>query len=254
MSGSVINFNNSPVIRPLGFSDAQWQAVLAKFDKNGDGKITGADGFGAMLGGNNMVKHLQRYDTDKNGEVSQKEQFQVDYKLDDSQWSHLLGKYDTNGDGKIDQYNENITAAMQEAFQLGRYDLNKDNTITDAERFRVNNRVNQAQFDSLLKTYDKDNDGNIDPDLKEKAQKAAALLKKVDANGDGKLTEKELKDLFNSFDLNRNGKLGKDERKALSQYLGIDLDKDGLFNKYKFDDFMKDVSPTILDLGLPYTP
>lgn len=72
--------------------------VIAKFDTDGDGKLTGDERKAAMEAGKEKMKErraamLAKFDTDGDGELSKEER--------EAARAAFVAKYDTDGDGKL---------------------------------------------------------------------------------------------------------------------------------------------------------
>lgn len=134
----------------------------------------------------------------------------------------VFKKFDANGDGKI-----SIT-------ELGSI-LNALGTVTPEEELKI-----------VMKEIDKDGDGYIDLNEFIEFQRGGCSLEGDHAVDD----EKELREAFNLYDQNKNGKISANELHSVLKSLGekctlkdcrkmiasVDVDGDGSVN---FDEFKK---------------
>jgi Ca2+-binding EF-hand superfamily protein len=153
-------------------------AVLKTFDKNGDGMLTAEE----------VVPKIPEPPPEPNQHV-------------ESMASQLM-MFDRNGDGKLSK--SELPERMHGLFDRG--DTNKDGFLTKAEidsleasmappkgdpqRERTGPPGGFIRQDPMLITLDTDHNGEIST---EEMEKAPAVLKKLDRNGDGRLTEDELR-------------------------------------------------------------
>lgn len=104
-----------------------------------------------------------------------------------------LMAFDKNGDGKLTK--DEVPERMQGIFARG--DKNNDGVLTkeeikamaETQARQANNRAN-APPDALFRALDTDHDGMLSS---AEIKNAAAALKSLDKNGDGRITEDELR-------------------------------------------------------------
>jgi len=184
---------------------------------------------------------LERYDANKNGKLDTEElqAFRTDYSL---QYQALVRIWDKNGNGKLDPNERN--KAKSEILQLNaslkdelfkEYDNDNDGQLDEKER----QSLRLKQLDKKLKAYQKyQKSGKVETRKGKGKEKLHVLLehffdknhdKKMDENEQEKVTEamerynhymfKQEEIKFNRyllrFDINKNGKLDKDEKDQL---------------------------------------
>jgi len=203
--------------------------VMDRFDKDKNGKLTGAERGAANtwlrrgLGATRRARGDRRnWDTDGDGKLSEDEQAarreHFRRLVEDRRRSYELRQYDKNRNGRLD---EDEVAARDAA--------RKDREERMAEYRR--------QYQERIKKYDADGDGKLDREERAAMIKAmrdqwqAKRLAKWDADGDGKLSESETqaereqwrKDaeerrrqwMIRRHDKNRDGTLDETEQAAM---------------------------------------
>lgn len=99
--------------------------------------------------------------------------------------AEIIKRYDTNKDGKLDE--AEIAAVKEQMLEA------------DQEKRAANRERLQERKESLMKEFDKDEDGKLDAEEKQtmattvraRVEKRPRLLKRLDTDGDGKLSDAE---------------------------------------------------------------
>lgn len=168
------------------------------------------------------------------------------WRPDRNTYTELRKKLDTDGDGRLtrEQWREYSKALreMRTKWQLEQYDANNDGTLDEKEREaqRAKYREYSAAMArrSELYSWDKNRNGKLDPEekaalleYKERVRKQAAegraryeaMVKKHDADGDGKLNTEERKAYYEDYrqqaelrrwDTDKDGQLSEAEAAA----------------------------------------
>ena len=231
---------------PVFAQNADGTDAFKKFDKDGDGKVTKEE--------LPNEKAFERFDKDQDGVIT-REEFTGAGKpgagQPAGQLDALVKAADKNGDGKITK------VEAGDAPWFSKLDQNSDGVIDAAELEKARKAMSAAgrnQFDAVLKKADKNGDGKItkaeagdaawfakldqnkddviDAEELEKARKAMgtnkgdgkaggqldAILKRLDKDGDGKLTKAEAGDApwFDKIDKNPDGVLDAEELSKLA--------------------------------------
>lgn len=230
------------------FNDAK-TAWLKKVDKDGDGKVSGAE-FGAAVKAlrveireKRKARLLELFDTDGDGKFSKDERATVKdaRKAQIMEAKERVGErikaFDVNGDTKIDfeELKEFMKAQRAERKEfvkdlVGDFDKNKDGKLSDAER----KMLEAARLKDRQKAedkFDKNKDGRIDAKEMEMARDFAEAERKkangqVDKDGDGKVSPAEKAafmkgELFQKYDFDKNGILDQKEAAELRASTGI---------------------------------
>ncbi|MDX1969942.1 MAG: EF-hand domain-containing protein [Planctomycetaceae bacterium] len=174
---------------PVFAQNADGTDAFKKFDKDGDGKVT--------KGELPNEKAFERFDKDQDGVITRAE-FAGAGKPGANQpggrFDILVKTVDKNGDGKITK------AEAGAAPWFSQLDQNRDGVVDAAELEKARKAMGANQGDG-----------------KEGGQ-VAAVLKKLDKDGDGKLTKAEVGDApwFGKLDKNSDGVLDAEEVSKLA--------------------------------------
>jgi Ca2+-binding EF-hand superfamily protein len=188
-------------------------ATIKKYDKNGDGQLTGDERSAARSARFEEMRKefLKENDADGDGKLSDEERragFRKRMESMRRRWAER--RYDKDGDGKL---NDEEKAAMEkgEAARaaerkkrteeyIKKYDKNGDGKVEGDERRAVGEDMRRRWTE---RRYDKDRDGKLSDEEKaamEKGEAARAAerkkrteeyIKRYDKNGDGKVDDKE---------------------------------------------------------------
>jgi len=186
-------------------ADGKKAKLIAKYDKNGNGVIDGAemDAFRKDFMGA-AHEELKEFDTDHDGKLSDDEITAIKpgagAKKNDALTS-LLAKYDQNHNGQID--GQEVEALRKDYAAtpdgpLKAFDGNHDGKLSDEEIAALKSKATKAErLAALLAKYDKNSNGMIDADEAESVRKAYAQspggeLKRLDSDKDGKLSDEEI--------------------------------------------------------------
>ncbi|MFH1228505.1 MAG: EF-hand domain-containing protein [Planctomycetota bacterium] len=174
-----------------------------KWDTNHDGKINPAERKAAT-----KAEMLRKYDKDRDGKLNDTEMAQ--WKADQAAYkAEIIKKYDKNGDGKLNDAERAAMKADQEARRnealnkfIQKWDKDGDGSLNQAELaafMQSEHKVRRSEPAPARKYY-KGSDGKIHeggsaqtkPNSEaEQKVKRAAMLKKYDKDGDGKLNDAE---------------------------------------------------------------
>lgn len=232
------------------------QRVLAAFDTDEDGQLTGAEREAAnraLAAGQTtpLPPSATRPVVPPEGATSRPAS---ETGLSEEERRKFVAKYDTDHDGRLgEQEQQAIRGTLHEQmearlrkYELWLHDADADGRLSSqeqravgAERARRREAVARQRKEWLAK-YDTDRDGRISPAERRAAQKAVAdrrrreLLAKYDANRDGRLDDKETARVreagqkraaerrrdheLRQFDKNRNGRLDEFERAVLAAF------------------------------------
>ena len=234
-------------------------ASLKKLDKNGDGKLTedelrpnfeGGRGPGGSGGGpaNNLseetIKTLMEFDRNGDGKLSKEEL--------PERMQGLLARGDADKDGFLTKEELKKMAEAQSSAGSGRPGEGRMGERGGRPEGPGGREGGGRMVTPAMAALDADGDGTISAD---EISNAPAALKKLDKNGDDKLTEDEVRPnfgggrgpggpggrnieeminhLFEENDKNGDGKLSKDEvpERMQGMFERGDTDKDGFLSK-----------------------
>ena len=163
------------VVLPLGityaFSDeesAVYQTKqLERFDSDGDGKLSDKEHRIALEADRaaEWARMLEKYDSNSDGEVSEREYLDA-LEADRAAYrAMMLEKFDSDGDGKLSdrEYLVAVEAdqAAQRAQRLERLDTNGDGKISDKEQLAAEEARRSAYKAWMLAIFDDDGDGKL---------------------------------------------------------------------------------------------
>lgn len=145
---------------------------------------------------------LRQFDDNHDGKLDAHERRTAD-QLRRLRHRYLLARYDANHNGRLDRAELAVMRAARQKRQralLAKYDTNHDGKLDHAERvaMRAQRRVDRAttRFDGLLKRFDADKDGKLSwKEIRPKAPGRARWMKKrfvrTDTNRDGMVDRAE---------------------------------------------------------------
>jgi Ca2+-binding EF-hand superfamily protein len=225
-----------------GYGAQQLGRRMKQWDANGDGVIERAEWKGSE-------PLFARIDADQDGKISQKEVKKFG-KEAGRRWNNRVsdaafGRFDENGDGKI---SAEEWKSRPELFV--RFDVNGDGFITRDEltpkgprggrRAKMYDARSGKDSATFLQKFDKDRDGKVSKEEFPHERRFA----EIDADGDGALSETEIKDamdkrqreegygLFERFDLNSDGKITREEFTGpAAAFERLDRNNDGVIDK-----------------------
>ena len=195
-------------------------ATIKKYDKDGDGKLTGdeqAAAWGARME-ERRQEFMKEYDKDGDGKFSEEEQKAIRdgfrKRMEDWGRKRAERRYDKDGDGKL---NDEEKAAMKKgeteraaerekraADDIKKFDKDGDGKLNDTERRAAwGARMEERRRELTERRYDKDGDGKLSDEetaamkkgqaerTAERKKRTEEYIKKYDKNGDGKVDDKE---------------------------------------------------------------
>jgi len=206
-------------------SKEEWQAGFAALDKDGDGKLSPRE---------LRVRPKGRRGGKNRGGADK------------------LKKMDTDGDGKISK-REFLDGTANKLFS--RLDADSDGFVTkeEAEAMKPKHRGPRGQGPGgppgggpqgrrpkvdLFEQHDTDGDGKLS-----KEEFSAGFIKhfeRIDANGDGYITEDELPKRPKGGERGRGGRKGGFSKKALERFNRFDRDGDGLLSQDEAPRMLRD--------------
>jgi len=198
------------------------QRVLAAFDANKDKKLTGDErdkanralASGRIPGGGRASgrtglwvlspEDRKTYDVDGDGQLSREERRALWRERQAARQKEMLAKYDANKNGQLDEDERKaLREEIRSGLMLRLFDRNGDGKLDEAEsaaakeaQARWDQRVAEwgETRDQMLKKYDADGNGRLEGEERTAAWRDLRQQwseKRFDANGDGKLDEKE---------------------------------------------------------------
>ena len=228
--------------RQRGGAAQQLVRRMKQWDANGDGVIEREEWKGPE-------SVFARIDTNQDGKISSKETKRF-AKEAGRRWNNRVsdaafGRFDENGDGKIaaDEWK-----SRPELFR--RFDVNGDGFITRAEltpkgprggrRAKMYDARSGKDSAAFLAKFDKNRDGKVSQEEFPHERRFA----EIDADSDGTLSETEIKDamdkrqreenydVFERLDLNRDGKITREEFTGpAAAFERLDRNNDGVIDK-----------------------
>lgn len=145
---------------PATAADQRQQAMIARFDADGDGKLNEAEKAAAKTamqerregrdGGPFHAQFMKQYDADKDGKLSDAEKAQAQ-----SEWKAFVAKHDKDGDGKLSRdegraAHEAWAKEHPEAAQRMKAaaDRDGDGTVSPKERRQAAKEIRQKRKDA----------------------------------------------------------------------------------------------------------
>ena len=212
---------------------------------------------------------VERYDTNRDGEISEAERQKAFAEMRERAHDRMLAEYDKNGDGELDADERRAMRSDQQApwkdkmreWQLRDYDLNNDGELDEKETAEL--KLAEAKFrktmegigkEFQLRTTDINGDGEVSDEerraVREKwqgkmFQVLGRFAKYADADGDGSASPDEwmtfrkratgtvmnwMEGYGLRYDANDDGRLDAGEREILMK--GLREDVDGRMTKY----------------------
>jgi len=200
--------------------------VLSAFDANKDGKLVGeerdkanrllASGrvpaaaarsggiLGGLMGGGAGDAETKKYDTDGDGRLSADERRAMFRARMEQRQAAALAKFDKNDDGKLDEAERQaLREDQRNRFMLRMFDKDGDGEFDEKETAAMEQaiakwREQRAEWEvaraALVKKHDADGDGRLTGEERRAAWQDAReqwAAKAFDADGDGELSEQE---------------------------------------------------------------
>ncbi|MHC4731710.1 MAG: EF-hand domain-containing protein [Planctomycetota bacterium] len=220
----------------------QFVRRMQQWDENGDGVIEREEWKGSE-------PLFARLDADQDGKISQKEARKFAEEAG-RRWNNRVSdaafnRFDENGDGKIAAEEWKSRPEL-----FARFDVNGDGFITRGEltpkgprggrRAKMYDARSGKDSAAFLAKFDKNRDGKVSKEECPHERRFA----EIDADGDGTLSETEIKDamdkrqreeaydLFERLDLNRDGKITREEFTGpAAAFERLDRNNDGVIDK-----------------------
>jgi Ca2+-binding EF-hand superfamily protein len=209
-------------------------ATIKKYDKDGDGKLTGEErsaAWGARAE-ERRQEFMKQYDKNGDGKFDEKERaaMRESFRKRMEDWGRRRAerRYDKDGDGKL---NDEEKAAMEKGQAeraaerekrrkdfMAKYDKDGDDNISDEERRAAGEDMRRRWTE---RRYDKDGDGKLNDEEKaamekgqaardaERKKRTADYIKRYDKNGDGKVDDKERPQRRSFWGRRRRGNTGR---------------------------------------------
>jgi len=218
--------------------------VLAMFDKNKDGKLTGEERAVANLylrGGMKMPVIVRGPEPAPAGKGQEGQPAAPELRRQAQ--SGALQAYDSDGDGQISaEERQAMFQQMRGRWELQRYDKNKDGALDDEEKAArdterenlrrraeaMRTRMGQQRTD-LMRRWDTDGNGQLSDQERaamrdEVRRRAQQRQKEMDADGDGKVSGEESRNywrkLRQKYDADKDGRLNQQERQKMIEEEG----------------------------------
>lgn len=241
----------------LDYRQALAKQILKKFDKDGDGKLTGkereeANAFLAggvvipikvvllALAGEPFSRPTSHPAASRPALDPGVKDFWQKMAEKEAAQKALLAKYDLNRNGKLDPEelkaiaddNARRSEQAKRLWELDRYDLNHDGVLDEKELARKKEietaeaEKQKQEYMAFIARWDKDGDGKLSEEenaamIADFHAAAARLLKAMDTDGNGKVSPEEEKafkeKMLKKYDKNQNGKLDLDEIRAMNE-------------------------------------
>ena len=227
------------------------QQIMARLDTNGDGKLDREEFlvlFKIVLERMAMKERAREkfveFDADKSGFLEAKEIDQViawtleAFPADDNidvYRARLLNQIDRNGDGKLDlkEFLVLFDDMLVRTELMGRAKI-KFNELDEDKSGMLEKSELDKVTEWVLQTY-------TEKSLTERANFKSTLLKRIDANGDGKLSLQEFTVIFDEI-IQRMDLI----TRAKAEFDRLDTDKSGFLEKNELTAMLKVWSQTVL--------
>ncbi|KPJ72584.1 MAG: hypothetical protein AMS14_07490 [Planctomycetes bacterium DG_20] len=184
----------------------------------------------------------------------------------------LRRKHDADGDGRLSpdewQALHKAVQAERERWQLDRYDKNRNGRLDEDEQ-KASQEERAAYARAMakraeLRAWDKNRNGKLDEDeqaavseykerirrqMEEARRRYQEMIKKHDADGDGKLNEEERQAMYEDYrrqaevrryDANQDGMLDQSEQKALAEDKAAQQRRMDAYRKWMLKNWDKD--------------
>ncbi len=133
--------------------------VIAKFDKDGDGKLNDEEREAAKAGREEMMEArkkemLEKFDKDGDGELNEEElaaaKASQGGKKVGKKRAEVIAKYDKDGDGKLNGEEQAAVRADKKQKLVEQFDEDKDGKLNEEEKAKMNELI-QKRHDSHKK-------------------------------------------------------------------------------------------------------